>query len=189
MVFTIFIFVFSWVTGHLLSFVSHIFQKKAYLIFLNEEQGGSNRILDIFDQGTRKIFTKNGEEYNALIEKVFHHYTGNLEIYKYVKKANLFLKGISSYIDHERFKIVYNYMVIQGTFRAFTLVFLIHFFLMLFAKFGCNLNFECWAKYHTNSILLADISISYICWAIYLKYFRRQIEETMLLLIYDKSKF
>lgn len=188
MVFTIFFFLFSWLTGHLLSFISHFFQKRAYSIFLNEEQGSFNNILDIFGYGARKIFTKNHKDYNTLIKKIFSHYTGNGELYKNVKDT-LFLKGISSYLDQEKFKIVYNYIVIQGTFRAFTLIFLFHFILMLIAKFGCSLIFEDWIKYHINYILFTDISIAYICWCIYLKYFRRQIEETIILLIYDKSKF
>jgi hypothetical protein len=189
-VFTVFILLFSWFIGHLLSFSSHIFQGCAYKII--DEKGMP--ICDLFNQGKRKIFKQ--EEYDNLIGEIFKtllkrikgdtEQTEGNSIENYIGDKRLFLKGISGYINTEKYKIVYNYLVIQGAFRALSLIFLINFIIVILSKCTCmEFIFEQWVIKHSNWILLLDAIFFYLCWSIYIKFFRRQIEESTMLLLYE----
>ena len=69
-VFTLFMLIFSWFVGHLLSYVSHIFQSKARKIFDNDEDDCIH-FWDMFRQGKRKILPKSKGDYEKALKKIF----------------------------------------------------------------------------------------------------------------------
>ena len=191
--FSIFLVLMSFVVGHFLSIISHVFQKKA----LSRFEGCSCNnccckncldIIDYFNQGGKKIFSMDGNKYNELINTIFERYKKEigLDLKDYVHDSKLFLKGMAAYLQEDKFKIVYNYMVIQGTFRAFCFIFLVHILVILIGIHCFPSALEPIVNKHWGMILAFDLLAALISWNIYLKYFRRQIEETLLLLIYDQ---
>ena len=69
-VFTLFILIFSWFVGHLLSWSSHLFQKRAGKIFDNNKND-CPQLLDLFCQGKRKIFPETKNEYQDILKEIF----------------------------------------------------------------------------------------------------------------------
>ncbi|MBX3457356.1 MAG: hypothetical protein KF820_03225 [Candidatus Paracaedibacteraceae bacterium] len=193
--FSIFLVLMSFVVGHFLSMVSHVLQTVAIKKFDGcscEKCCCKNciNILDYWNQGGRRIFPEDKDKYKNLVDKIFRKYEKEigeeLSIKEYTFDNNLFLKGMAAYLQEDKFKIVYNYMVIQGTFRAFSLIFLVHLMVVSSGMIFFPSLLECIVNQHWGRILLFDFMSALISWNIYLKYFRRQIEETVLLLIYDQ---
>lgn len=187
-VFTIFIFIFSWFIGHLLSCVSHIFQKFAKPLFKNDTECTCFWNTLFFQQAKKSIFKGiKAEDFDnlksALLGKV------NAFSEDFLKKENvnidLFLKSASNYLRQAKegpaVSIIYNYLVIQGAFRAFTMCFVIHFFILLLPDEWCFLE-SCVYQYKL-SILVFHAASAYLCLLIYLKYYRRMIEENAVYLM------
>lgn len=185
-VFSLFILIFSWFIGHLLSWSSHLFQKRAEKIFDNDI-GNCSHLLDLFCQGKRKLFPRAKNEYQDLLEDVFNKMVEKTKMPKKICQNEgkaLFLKSMSYYMDPNKFSIIYNYLVIQGAFRAFTFSFVLHALIICIAKIS-NLGLEDWAKTNFCYILSFDAATAFICWNIYIKYYRRQIEENAVFLIHE----
>jgi len=184
-IFSLFILIFSWFVGHLLSWLSHLFQKRAEKIFDNDISD-CHHLLDLFCQGKRKLLPRAKKEYQNLLEDIFKKLVNVKDIPEIICQNEgkaLFLKSMSYYIDPNKFSIIYNYLVIQGAFRAFTFSFVLHSLIICTAKIN-NFGLEEWANVNFWYILAFDGGTSFICWNIYLKYYRRQIEENVVFLIH-----
>ncbi len=184
-VFTLFILIFSWFVGHLLSWLSHLFQGRAEKIF-NNDADKCPRLLDLFCQGKRKIFSQTKNEYQIMLNKMFKKMLEKKDLpsnFFSTKEQSLFLKSMSYYMDPNKFSIIYNYLVIQGAFRAFSFSFVLHALIIFIAKMN-DYGLEDWAICNFWYILTFDGTIAFICWNIYLKYYRRLIEENVIFLIH-----
>ena len=200
-VFTIFIFIFSWFIGHLLSLVSHLFQNRAKSLFENDSESSCFWNTLFFNQAKKSIFKGFKKEdfdklKSALLKKVdaFPNVAKKETENKNISEENistaLFLKSASNYLKQANegtsVTIIYNYLVIQGAFRAFTMCFVLHFFILAFLP--CFLPSDwCWIEpcvfEHRWWVLGFHIITAYLCFLIYLKYYRRMIEENVVYLM------
>lgn len=206
-IFSVFLFIGAWFVGHLLSYASHWCLQKFPFCSLEKkfpvlQKWGAEKIFKNSREGTAFISRegkgKTFSNYAKLIKKLFKKIEddkndkNDKEIYKHIKKdkKDIFLKTISSYLDPEKQQILYNYLVIQGCFRAFTLCFILHFFIlflgfMIKIIFDCNFGFEKDIIPYIYWMMIPDFIIAALCWNIYLKYYRRHIEENIVFLIHE----
>lgn len=198
-VFTIFIFIFSWFIGHLLSFSSHIFQKRVKYLFENDSDCHCFCKFLPFNQAKKSIFKGlRNEDFDKLkrdlLEKVGAYKTFSQFFEKKENKENidtsLFLKSASNYLKQAQtnegpsVNIIYTYLVIQGAFRAFTLCFVLHSLILAltFLPFDwcwiepCVFEYRWW-------VLGFHIAAAYLCFLIHINYYRKTIEENVVYLM------
>lgn len=187
-VFSVFIFIFSWFVGHLLARLSHFLEIVADKIFENDCNGYTGRLYDPFKPGRKKIFSSLKQvSYKNLLDVILKKMVGKKGLPStFLREVNgpLFLKTTAYYLDPEKYSIIYNYLVIKGSFRAFTFSFIIIAILLLFGNFF-DMPLEYWVQLRIRYIFIGPIIISYTCWNIYIKFYRRQIEESVICLIHE----
>ena len=195
------ILIFSWFIGHLLSLVSHLFQPIAKHLFKDDSECLCLGKIIFFNQAKKSIFKGLKKEdfdklKSALLKKVdaFRNVAKKETKNKNISEENidtaLFLKSASNYLKQANegtsVTIIYNYLVIQGAFRAFTMCFVLHFFILAFLP--CFLPSDwCWIEPCVSAyrgwVLGFHIITAYLCFLIYLKYHRRMIEENVVYLM------
>lgn len=187
---------FAYILGHIISYVSHlIFNKKISNKFFHSQDTIKKRRL--CSELKRKVF--NPEKITEYKKELCRPHLNNVSL----KNKDIFLGEESSknhfnkisesialsIADPYYSQMIYNTLVIAGTFRAMTLVFATYFVIFLiFFLSGTNKFFLC--SSFPYGLLILVVILTVLSFIIYCKYFRRYHElcDTVLVLRTNSEK-